>query len=33
MEANVKVVAGHPDRINRELSDSFKNMNSLREQL
>jgi hypothetical protein len=33
MEAKVKVVAGNPDKINRELNDSFKNFNSLRAQL
>ncbi len=33
MEAKVKVVAGNPDKINRELTESFKNFNALRGQL
>lgn len=33
MEGRVKVVAGNPDKINRELSDSFRNFNGLRTQL
>jgi alkyl hydroperoxide reductase subunit AhpC len=33
MEGKVKVVAGNPDKINKELSESFKNFNALRSQL
>lgn len=33
MEGRVKVVAGNPDKINRELTDSFRNFNALRTQL
>jgi hypothetical protein len=33
MDAKVKVVAGNPDKINRELTETFKNFNSLRNQL
>lgn len=33
MEGRVKVVAGNPDKINQELTDSFRNFNALRTQL
>lgn len=33
IEGSVKVVAGNPEKINKELAESFKNMNQLRTQL
>ncbi len=33
IEGKIKVIGGNPEKINKELSDSFKNFNALRGQL
>lgn len=33
IEASIKVIAGNPSKINKELTDSFRIMNDLRSQL